>query len=490
MDHHTFSDWIFTKDADMEKVVLSTVRGDYSLTDIQQMRDSYIHMINGIGDIKGKKVALLVPSVETYIALSLAVNQLGGAIIPLSWQLRHDDLSAVLDSLTPHLVFSVCEFNGFNFEKIMKCWAEKTGKECYLFFTKDNQQWNSHLTEGEVNPNELEQIDVIGCSSGSTGVPKGIILNRDSLIFWLSQMKDYSDLNKEDVVYITIPPTAPWGFAWLLLGFKENSHVVFPDSFDPIQLVNLFDKKGCNKMFCTPSIFKAIHKLGKVIKPNMFQHLERVGLGGEVITEDFIELAKSMTTVRFTNIYGSSEAGPILFNDDIRNEGMSMLKGIDYKVKPLEEQADTGELLMRSQGVFAGYYQRQDLTSDILKKEWFSTGDIVKQLSDSKYLIIERMKNMIKKAGQAVIPGEVEYVLSQHPNVKQATVIGMPHPVYGEQVIAFVVTEGELEEHELYSFTSKKIATYKVPDRIIKVPAIPIIQGKVDRITLKRIITA
>ena len=93
---------------------------------------------------------------------------------------------------------------------------------------------------------------------------------------------------------------------------------------------------------------------------------------------------------------------------------------------------------------------------------------------------------MIKRGGQQVIPGEIERVLMNNEHVKQAVIIGVPHQVYGEQIVAFVVTEEDQDILSLYGYCQKRIAAYKVPDIIEKVAEIPLIQGKADKVTLRK----
>ncbi|MBO1513936.1 class I adenylate-forming enzyme family protein [Metabacillus bambusae] len=487
MANQTFSDWIFSGNADMKKTSLSTVRGEYSLEDIKEKRDQFIQLLNGCSEIKGKKVGVMIPQVESFLGLALAVNELGGILIPLSWQFRKDDLTAVLEFLSPHVVFSINENNGFNFEEVLIKWAQETNEECIIYTTSNNTEWVENKFEGDEKPVEKDRIDVIGCSSGSTGIPKGLMLGNENLDSWINDIQDFFELNTEDVFFSILPPTAPVGLATILLSLRKNAHLVIPDSFDPITIGRILDEKSCNKLYCTPSIFKSVYKIVQKTNPGCLQILKKVGFVGEMISQELIDLVDSFPDTQFINSYGSSEGGAMLYSE-LREKEMRGFNGVEFKLFNVDGQEDIGELLARGKGVFSGYYKRPDLTDEVLKDGWYHTGDLVKSLGNNRYILIERIKNMIKKGGQAVIPGEVEYVLTQHPNVKQAAVIGVPHTLYGEQVIAFVVPEGNLNVQELYSHCSRKIAAIKVPDKILQIEAIPLIQGKTDRLTLRKMI--
>lgn len=486
MNNQTFSEWIFTDTADMEKRALSTVRGDYSLEDIKGKRDQFVQLLNQY-EIKGKRVGLMTPQVEIFIAQALAVNQLSGIVIPLSWQFRKDDLTAVLEFLSPHIVLTINEYNDFSFEEVFIKWARKAKEEVIIHSTTNNIDWVESRFAGEAKPIEKDQIDVIGCSSGSTGVPKGLMLESRNLDSWIENIKEFFEFDKKDVLFSSLPPTAPVGLATILLSLRTNSHIVIPDTFDPIIMSKLIDENSSNKLYSTPSIFKSLYKFTRITNKSSLQNLDKLGFVGEMISQELLDIVDTFENTQALNTYGSSEGGAMLFGD-LREKEMRGFTGVEYKLLTDNGQEDSGELLVRGKGVFSGYYKRPDLTEEILKDGWYQTGDLVKSLGNNKYIIIERIKNMIKKGGQAVIPGEVEYALTQHPYVKQAAVVGIPHNVYGEQVVAFVVPDGKLNEQELYSYCSKKIAAIKVPDKIIQIEEIPIIQGKLDRLTLRKMI--
>jgi non-ribosomal peptide synthetase component E (peptide arylation enzyme) len=152
---------------------------------------------------------------------------------------------------------------------------------------------------------------------------------------------------------------------------------------------------------------------------------------------------------------------------------------VEYKIE------QDGEFLIRTLAGFMGYYKQPDLTSELWTSDgWFLTGDLVRKNENHKLEIVGRKKDVIKKGGQQVVPGEVEKILLQHPNVKQAVVLGAPHSIYGEQVVAFAILYDESRVKELYPFCAERIARYKVPDTFEIVSDIPIMQGKTDKITL------
>lgn len=465
---------------DPEKVVLSTFSGNYTSKDIQARVDRYMALVEPL-QLQGKKVGLLVPSVAEYVSLVLAVNALGGTVIPLSWQFRKEDLTVVLQYLDPHVVFSVTVHNGFPFSEAVAAWAKESGKETFLYTSDDCSEWNLTGFAGEQRPLEQEKIDFICCSSGSTGTPKGLVFNLEAFDFSFRLLTDFTELQPTDSVLFYASTSTIFGMKSLTNAIHSGARIVVPTLFDLPRIIKLMQESACNKLVSTPSVFKAIYAFAKQLNPSVLQNIELVGLTGERMTEDFVKQFDLMNHCKFIAQYGISETGAAMACDLRKSMEYTVYEGVQYKIQ-------NDELLLKTPATFSGYYRNPQLTRDAFDEEgWFYTGDLVRLTENNKIEIIGRKKEMIKKGGQQVIPGEVEKVLSEHENVKQAAVIGAPHPVFGEQIVAFVVPDGEVRTEELRAYCTGKIAGYKIPDQFVVMEELPVTQGKTDKITLRKL---
>jgi long-chain acyl-CoA synthetase len=122
-----------------------------------------------------------------------------------------------------------------------------------------------------------------------------------------------------------------------------------------------------------------------------------------------------------------------------------------------------------------GYHNRPDETAEILRGGWLHTGDIG-YLDDEGYLfVVDRMKDMIIRGGENIFPAELEAVLHQHPAVAEAAVVGVPDPLYGENVVAFVVPKADktLTEEEVIEHVCSLVARFKAPSKVYFLPALP-----------------
>ncbi|MCY9666525.1 acyl--CoA ligase [Paenibacillus alginolyticus] len=463
---------------DRTKAVLTTFYGNYSAADLEQQTEFYLNLLRK-KNIKGKKIGVLVPPVFSYLSLIMAVNQLGGIVVPLSWQFRNDDLKQILRFLDPHIVFSITNHGGFPFSQAVQEWANTSETHTTLYQSEDCIQWDEHSVGVAEKPLEHSSIDFICCTSGSTGVPKGMMFKTEDIEIMAQYLRDMPDMRASDRFFMTAPPTSVIGIAAMSVGFKEGLQIVFPDSFEIPLMVKLMKDTNTNKMLTTPSILKALYPFMKQMAPNIVESLEFCGLSGEVVTEEIAVQIPLNPHCRLIGLYGSSEMGGILYSNLREKAEWSVYRGVEYRIE------QDGEFLIRTMAGFMGYYKQPGLTSELWTSDgWFRTGDLVRMNDNYKLEIIGRKKDVIKKGGQQVVPGEIEKILVQHPNVKQAVVLGAPHSIYGEQVVAFVILHDESRVKELYPFCAERIARFKVPDTFEIVSDIPIVQGKTDKITL------
>lgn len=485
---NTIYDWVFRNETDKNKVILSTQSGQYTNLHIQNRVEFYINKLSEFGDLHGKKVGLIIPNVSEYLSLVLAVNKLGGSVVPLSLFLRKEDLKNILDFVNPHIVFSINEHNSFPFFETVLLWAKEKKERTILFHSDDCKNWQPIVISGEEKPLVEEKIDIIGCTSGSTGTPKGIVINLDYFETIRVCVESATRLNDKDNVLLVVPTTSLFGLSWLLGGIHLQSRMNVTESFHFPDIVQFLKLNKSNIIATTPSIYKAIYSLVKDVTDSGFENIKIASLTGENITEDYINQISDIQNCKIITIFGMTELGGMMFTKNDIRQGIewSLVPGVEYHLHE-ENEDGIGEILFNSPSGFKGYYGRPDLTEEVYRDGWFYTGDLARKNSAGNIEIVGRKKDMIKKGGQQVIPGEIEQILTQYDGIQKAVVIGIPHHVFGEQIVAFVTGEKPKQVHDLYSFCKSKIANYKVPDQIYFIDEIPIRQGKIDKITLKEI---
>jgi len=196
--------------------------------------------------------------------------------------------------------------------------------------------------------------------------------------------------------------------------------------------------------------------------------------------------------------YGPTESSPVATVNPIHgvNKPGSIGKPIPNVELSIRDEAgqelpvgEIGEICIRGGNVMLGYWNQPEETAKVLRNGWLYTGDVGHCDTDGYFFITDRKKDMLLVNGINVYPREIEEVIYQFPGVKEAAVVGLQDPRKGEQPVAFVVAvEGQtLDEKLLLQFLRDKLADYKVPKRVVFMPALPRnATGKILKTTLRK----
>nr|WP_106779506.1 class I adenylate-forming enzyme family protein [Lysinibacillus timonensis] len=463
-----------------DNISLSTFNTEHTAGELRELVSKYEEML-GHSNLEGKKVAILVDSIKNYIALFHAINKLNGTVVPLSLQFKSDDLTKVLNSLDPHIIFSVNVSVGFHFSGIMCQWANNFETKTTIFTTDDFITWDEHSFGSSTKNLSKLSGGYITFTSGSTGEPKGIVCEDGGFDYTCRCLAEAYELKPSDNMFIY---SATSSFYWVVSSntvLKAGANLVVSDEFDLLKIIDTMEKTNCNKFSTTPSIFKSIYNFASKIKPEVLKNLELVCVVGEKISPNFANSFPLMEKCKFVSHYGSSEAGSIAngyidSNSRLDDLEFVLVKGAEHKI--LE-----GELLLKTEGMFSQYYNNPILTEQAFENGWFKTGDLVEFTSDRVFKIVGRKKDVIKKGGQQVVSSEVESFLQNIEGIVNVAVVGVPHHIYGEQVVAFVIAEG-VTATDIRSYCSGRISSYKIPDKVIFIDDLPLTHGKVDKLKL------
>ncbi|WEG12467.1 class I adenylate-forming enzyme family protein [Pullulanibacillus sp. KACC 23026] len=461
---------------------LTTLKSNYTAGDLQAIVSKYESMLRPL-DIAGKRVALLVPAIQEYIPLFMTVNKLRGVTAPLSWQFRQEDLQNVLDFLDPHIIFTVNEHTGFNFSEAVTNWAKDKGKEV-LVFTSDNCiSWETRLFQGESIGLETSSGEIICFTSGSTGIPKGMVFKEEVVDYSFNHVSEALELKPTDRVLVYASTSTIFSLYSMDSVLKAGANLLVANEFDLIKIIDMMKNSNCNKVATTPSVFKALYTFASKLNPEVLTDLELICFVGEKIPNRLIDSFPLMGNSKFISHYGSSETSA-LANALLERES----KELEYElVAGAQAKAVEGELYVITEALFSGYYGNPQLTQEVFEDSWYKTGDLVEFLDDKRFKIVGRKKDIIKKGGQQVVPSEIEQIIATINGVRSVAVVGSAHPIYGEQIVAFVVADG-LTSADIRNYCIGKISAYKVPDKVVFIDKMPLNQGKTDKLKLRAVL--
>jgi long-chain acyl-CoA synthetase len=213
----------------------------------------------------------------------------------------------------------------------------------------------------------------------------------------------------------------------------------------------------------------------------------RVGVsGGASLPVDIINQIESKLGVTIFEGYGLSEVTTAAtFNQPGRPAKPGSVGtpvwGVECKlIRPdwseITSDDEIAEIAIRGPNVMKGYYNRPEETAEAIRDGWFRSGDLARRDSDGYYYIVDRSKDMIIRGGYNVYPREIEEVLTTHPDVSLAAVIGVPHTTYGEEIKAYVIRSkgSTISETELIAWANSQVAAYKYPRIVEFVDSLPL----------------
>ncbi len=328
-------------------------------------------------------------------------------------------------------------------------------------------------------------VAVLPFSSGTTGLPKGVMLTHRNLLANLVQVEQAHAVREDDVFLNQLPFFHIYGMTVLMgSAVLAGATQVVASRYRPIdEFLALFERYRPTVFLTVPPILAELCRHPKTAAID-WGRMRFVNTGGAPIAAALQEEFRRLTGVPVVQGYGLTESSPTthvapLDGSRTGTIGTPLSLTEDRIVGPDDGRelppGEVGELWVRGPQVMAGYFNDPEATARTLVDGWLRTGDLARRDADGFVFVVDRLKELIKTDGCQVAPAEIEGTLCAHPDVRDAAVIGEPHPVHGEVPVACVVRrEGAaVTEEELIDFAAKGLAGYKRLARVTFVGAIP-----------------
>jgi len=478
----------------------ATIYDGRRYTNVEQFHASnrFANALKTLGITPGDRVVVMLPNCPEVGQCYGAILRVGGVVVPVLFLLATEELIHILgDSeakaivtspeftekaleaaaaveLRPHVILVGGEADGaLSFEKILAAEApeapiaERTDDDPALFMY----------------------------TSGTTGRPKGVVLTHGNMLHQANAIHEIAELDPTRLGLAVMPMAHAAGLVTWVAGMKNGGRGVLMRWFDP----ELFCKNvqeyqvTITALVPTMAAFLLNHP---AMDAYDLSSLEQVVFGAAPAPVELVRAFEEKTGAKVRGTYGLTEAAPVVTADRPsmdRRDGASgiALPGVEIAIHDEDDNplpvGESGEVCVRGPNIMAGYHHMPDETAKTLRGGWLHTGDVGYLDADGYLYIVDRVKDMIIRGGFNIYPHDVEEVLAEHPAVAESAVIGVPDPIYGEQVEAFVVRKmgAEATEDELLAFCQERLAKYKTPQRITFVPDLP--KSQVGK-TLKRVL--
>lgn len=324
-------------------------------------------------------------------------------------------------------------------------------------------------------------------SSGTTGLPKGVVHTHASLAGGIGQLVRHLNLTEKDRLQISLPLCHIFGTSMMGAAVSAGAKVTLFERFDFDQCIRQLREDAVTVWPLAGSVANRLAELPTLSRRD-FPGLRFFMWGGSGVPEHLASVITSRTGIGFLCSYGMTEAFATAFNP-VDSPALWRLDSPGFATVGTEIRLGVdNEIEVRSPCVASGYTTQPADAADetFLPGGWFRTGDVGRIDPDGRLWIVDRRKDMIKVSGFQVAPAEVEIELLRHPAVTDAAVIGLPDERRGEQVVAFVVASEPVSPDDVLADLADRLATYKLPRKVVFVDRLPRTSaGKLQRALLR-----
>lgn len=466
----------------------------------------FANLLLSRGVKKDDKVAILLMNCLEWLPIYFGILKTGAIAVPLNFRYAPEEIEYCVNLADVDVLVFGPEFIG-RVEEI----ADRISKNRLLFYVGDNcpsfaEDYSSLTANCSSQTPQIPLKDsdnaAIYFSSGTTGFPKAILHNHESLVHACKVEQNHHSQTKDDV-FLCIPPLYHTGakmhwFGSLLSGGKA----VLLKGTKPKYILDAVSKEKCTIVWLlvpwAQDILEALDSGELNLEDYELSQWRLMHIGAQPVPPSLIKhWKKYFPNHQYDTNYGLSESiGPGCVHlgvENIDKVGAIGKAGFGWEVKIVDEkgepvkQGDVGELCVKGPGVMTCYYHDERATAEVLKDGWLYTGDMAMQDEDGFYFLVDRKKDVIISGGENLYPVQIEDFLRTHSAIHDVAVIGLPDHRLGEIAAAIIeLKPGAICSEEDINDFCKALPRYKRPHKVIfdQIPRNP--TGKIEKPKLRQ----
>ena len=466
----------------------------------------FAQLLMSRGVKKGDKVAILLMNCLEWLPIYFGTLKTGALAVPMNFRYSAEEIEYCLDLAEADVLVFGPEFIG-RIETI----AESISKKRILFyvggdcpsFAEDYDKLTSNCASISPGVPLTDEDDAaIYFSSGTTGFPKAILHNHESLMHACKVEHNHHHQTKDDV-FLCIPPLYHTGakmhwFGSLLTGGRA----VLLKGVNPETILETISREKCTIVWLLVpwalDILEALDNGSVRLENYELSQWRLMHIGAQPVPQSLIKRWKEyFPNHMYDTNYGLSESiGPGCVHlglENIHKVGAIGIPGYGWEVRIIDEngepvaQGEVGELAVKGPGVMKCYYNNPEATAEVLHDGWLWTGDMARQDEDGFYFLVDRKKDVVISGGENIYPVEIENFMSKFDKIKDVAVIGLPDKRLGEIAAAIVELKQGVEctEAEVNEFCMG-MPRYKRPRKIIFAPVPRNATGKIEKPKLRK----
>lgn len=432
--------------------------------------------LEDMGVEQGERVAIFSPNSAKMIVSLYGVSGFGRTIVPINFRLTPEEVTYIIE----HSGASVLLVDP-DYEEHL---ASITVKSKIIMDGVQDAHLFGELADDGVGPKPWASDESFTCSinytSGTTARPKGVQITHRNMWLNAAIFGWHAGVTDEDVYLHTLPlfHVNGWGMPYAITGMGGRNVIL--RKVDGEEILRRIEVEGVNFMCGAPAVWAAVLQAAEKRRAAGVEipgrDLVRIVAAGAPPPSKTIERIERELGWRFMQIYGLTETSPVLTFNKHRSEWDGL--ELEERAKLLSRAGgpvigtrihvdSNGEVLVKGNQVFEGYWDNPTATADALEGGWFHTGD-GGFVEDGYLTISDRKKDVIITGGENVSSIEVEDIIFQHPQVVEVAVIGVPDEKWGETIKALVVLrpDSSVTEADIVNFCRERLAHFKCPTTI------------------------
>lgn len=430
----------------------------------------------------GDRVVILMENSADYVIFYFAVLMAGGVVVGLNPSFSPVEIRKLIDDCEAQAVvvgkkqMRLLEKAGIAGSKVELVIKEK---EALSFGVATEMTAAESMAYEKPQPFhrriDLDLAEIV-YTSGSTGKPKGVMLSHLNLVANMHSIASYLQLSEKDRAMVILPFYYIYGKSLLLSHFLVRGSVVIDNRFMyPNKVIETMEETEATNFSGVPSSYAILLSRSNIRDANLPQLRMVTQAGGAMAVSLQQQVAELFAPAKLWVMYGATEAAPrlsYLHPDFFESKSGSIgqaVDNVDLRVVDDEDHllpnGEQGEIVARGSNIMMGYWKEEDATKEVLKNDYYHTGDLGYCDEDGFIFISGRKNDIIKVKGFRVSTKEIEERIADLDAVEEVAVIGVENPLLGEEIKVYIVIKSgcELTEKEVILFLRKYLPDYKIP---------------------------
>jgi len=491
-------DEILTRTAQRFPENEAVIFGDVNLTyrELDALVNAFANALLDMGICKGQTVGLFMRNRAELLISWFAITRIGAIVCPMNPSYKDRELAYQLNNSEAVAIVVQQEL----LQLVDTIHAQTPALKDVIIVGSDMHVSLSHVhsfnhlvhnypaTPPMHSKLAWEEVIALPYSSGTTGLPKGVMLTHKNLVSNASQSLAAARITSLDRLLVFLPLYHIYGIMLIGTAVMSGATIVLMDRFEASECLGLIHKQRITLLHTVPHILAVLSDWPQLNDYDL--HTVRYAkCGASPVPPALVHHFQERTHITVVPAYGLTEAAPETHTNPVYDQRLIKVETIGLPIHDTKQKivdietgqielgvGEEGELIIQGPQVMQGYWRTPEATAEVLRDGWLYTGDIGFYDEEGYVTITGRKKDLIKYKGFSVAPAEIEALLLEHPAVSDVGIIAQPNEQAGEQPKAFVVLRKGYESQsadELMMWANSKLATYKNVREIEFIDTIP-----------------